>query len=116
MAKKEDCVFCKIANGEIENEKIYEDDNFFIIDDAHPASEGHCLVITKKHYKTILDLPPSLGTELLSLIKEQGLRLIKEGKANGFNLVQNNFKPAGQLVEHVHFHIIPRKTNDGVKI
>ena len=116
MAKKEDCVFCKIARGEIKNEKLYEDDNFFIINDIHPVSEGHCLIITKNHYETILDIPPSLGTELVNLIKKQGLRLIKEKKAEGFNVIQNNMEPAGQFVEHVHFHIIPRKAGDGVKI
>jgi len=116
MIKKEDCIFCKIASGKIKNDKIYEDDSFFVVNDIHPTSDGHCLVITKNHYETILDMPPSLGTELVSLIKKQGLRLIKEKKAEGFNVVQNNFKSAGQLVEHVHFHIIPRTTNDRVKI
>jgi len=116
MVEKKDCIFCKIASGEIKNEKIYENDNFFVIPDIHPVSEGHCLIITKNHYETILDMPASLGTELVSLIKKQGLEFIKEKKAEGFNVVQNNFESAGQLVKHVHFHIIPRKSNDGVKL
>jgi len=116
MAKKDDCIFCRIASGEIKSRKLYEDDNFIVIPDANPVSEGHCLIIPRKHYPTILDLPPSLGTEFISLAKKQGLRLIKEGKASGFNLVQNNFSSAGQVVKHVHFHIIPRKDKDGLKI
>jgi len=116
MAKKEDCIFCKIIGGEIPCSKIYEDDNFWVMNDAQPLSDGHCLIIPKKHYATILDMPPSLGTELVSLAKKQGLRLIKEKKAEGFNLVQNNFSSAGQFVMHVHFHIIPRKKGDGLKI
>jgi len=116
MAKKEECIFCKIIDGKIPCSKIYEDDNFWIMDDANPAADGHCLIIPKKHYSTILDMPPSLGTELVSLAKGQGLRLIKEKKAEGFNLIQNNFSSAGQVVMHVHFHIIPRKAKDGLKI
>ncbi|MDP1728589.1 MAG: HIT domain-containing protein, partial [archaeon] len=69
----------------------------------------------KKHYETILDMPSSLGSELVDIAKKQGLRLIKEGKAEGFNLFQNNFKSAGQVVLHYHMHVIPRKINDNFK-
>jgi histidine triad (HIT) family protein len=119
MAKsdnKNTCLFCDIANGKIKADIVYSDDNFFIMNDAHPATDGHCLIIPKKHYVTILDMPPSLGTELVSLAKKQGIRLIKEGKAEGFNLIQNNFASAGQVVKHVHFHIIPRKKGDGFRV
>jgi len=111
---KEDCIFCKIVSGEIKSEKIYEDDNFFVINDIKPIAKGHCLIITKNHYETILDMPSTLGTELLSLIKKQGLRLIKDSGAEGFNLVENVFSAAGQIVMHVHFHVIPRKKDDGL--
>ncbi len=107
------CIFCKIASGEIKNDIIYSDDNFFVVNDIAPISEGHCLIISKKHYETILDMPSSLGTELVSLAKKQGLRLIKEQKAEGFKLVNNNFKAAGQVVPHFHLHVIPQK--NGVK-
>jgi len=112
--KKEDCVFCKIVSGEIPAEKVYEDDNFIVFNDIKPVSKGHCLIVTKKHYKTILDMPSSLGTELVDLIKNQGLRVMKEEKAEGFNLVENVFSAAGQIVMHVHFHVIPRKKDDGL--
>jgi histidine triad (HIT) family protein len=110
---KTDCVFCKIASGEIPAQKVYEDDNFIVINDANPVSDGHCMIIPKRHYVTLLDMPSSLGTELLSIAKAQSLRLIKEGKAEGFKLVNNNFDAAGQVVKHFHLHIIPEKT--GVK-
>jgi len=109
-----DCIFCKIVSGEIPSEKIYENDNFFSIPDANQQIEGHSLVISKKHFQTILDLPSTLGTELLDCIKETALKLIDEHKSDGFNLVQNNFESAGQLVKHIHFHILPRKKDGKV--
>lgn len=111
------CIFCKIANGEISSEgKIYENDSFFSIKDINPRSEGHSLVVSKKHFKNILDLPQSSGQELLDCIKNTFFEISKESKFEGFNVLQNNFKAADQLVEHVHFHIIPRKKGDGVKL
>lgn len=112
-----ECIFCKISRGEIPAEKIiYENDNFFSIPDKSPLVKGHSLVISKKHFKTALDLPIDLGTELLDCIKNTSLRVINETKAEGFNVVSNNFGPAGQIVHHVHFHIIPRKKGDNIKL
>jgi len=111
--KKEDCVFCKIIEGKIPADKVYEGDNFIVINDAHPVSDGHCLIIPKKHYFTVLDLPSLLGSELLAIAKAQSLRLIKEGKADGIKFVNNNFEAADQAVPHFHFHVIPEK--NGIK-
>jgi len=86
---------------------------FFLF--ANPKVEGHSLVISKKHFETVLDLPVSLGSELLDCIKKTSLELMKKFEANGFNVMQNNFEIAGQVVKHVHFHILPRKKNDGFK-
>lgn len=108
-----DCVFCKISEGKIKSEKIYENDNFFSIPDANPKTQGHSLVISKKHFKTSLDLPNSLGQELLDCLKKTSLILIDKYKATGFNIIQNNFSDAGQAVNHVHYHILPRKKGDG---
>ena len=105
----EDCIFCKIVSGEIKTDFLYEDDNFVVINDSNPATEGHCLVIPKKHYKTLFDLSVFLGNNLLEIAKAQGLRLIKEGKAEGIKLVQNNYEASGQEVKHFHLHIIPEK-------
>jgi len=110
----EDCIFCKIAKGKVDS-IIYENDNFFSIQDANPIIKGHSLVISKKHFETILDMPDSLGPELLDCIKKTALKLIDEFKAEGFNLHANTFKVAGQLVNHVHFHIFPRKEGDGFR-
>jgi histidine triad (HIT) family protein len=105
-----DCIFCKIASGEIPSEeKIYENDNFFSVPDANQQVEGHSLVISKRHFETVLDLPSTLGTELLDCIKKTALILIDKHKAEGFNVVNNSFEAAGQAVKHVHFHILPRK-------
>ena len=110
-----DCIFCKIINGNSEK-IIYENDNFFSIPDAKPIADGHSLIISKKHFKTILDVQNSLGSELLDCIKNTALKLIKEKNIEGFNVVNNNFEVAGQIVPHVHFHIIPRKKDDGLKL
>ncbi|MCK5149629.1 HIT domain-containing protein [Candidatus Pacearchaeota archaeon] len=112
-----DCVFCKIVKGEIASgEIIYENDNFFSIPDASPIVEGHSLIISKKHFENILDLPSSLGSELIDCIKKTSLKLIEEKKAEGFNVINNNLEVAGQVVKHFHFHIIPRKKGDKVKM
>jgi len=113
----EDCIFCKIVNREISFEDvIYENDNFFSIKDINPRSEGHSLIISKIHFKNILDLPSTMGEELLDCIKNTFISLSKDSKFEGFNVLQNNFKAADQLVEHVHFHIIPRRDGDQVKL
>lgn len=104
-----ECIFCKIASGEIPSKKIYENSNFFSIPDANQQVEGHSLVISKKHFKTFLDLPVTIGSELIDCVKKTALKVIEETKSDGFNLVNNNFESAGQLVHHVHFHILPRK-------
>jgi histidine triad (HIT) family protein len=109
-----DCIFCKIIKGEIKTDKVDETDNFIVINDANPVAEGHCLIIPKKHYETILDVPNTLGTELVLLAKKNSIRLIKEGKADGIKLVNNNYKASGQLVPHFHMHVIPHK--EGKKV
>jgi histidine triad (HIT) family protein len=105
----DDCVFCKVVKGEIPMKRICESDNFITIPDIRPICEGHSLIISKKHFKTSLDIPSSLGVELLDCIKETSIKLMKEHNATGFNIIQNNFESAGQAVNHIHFHIMPRK-------
>ena len=115
MEEEKDCIFCKIVSGEIPGKKVYEDDNFIGILDINQVAEGKTLLIPKKHYKTILDMPNSLGNEMLEAIKKISLKLIEEGKAEGFNLLVNTYGVAGQVVPHAHIHILPRKTDDGLK-
>ena len=113
--EKKDCIFCKIAMGEVENGKvIYENDNFFSVPDAFPVTSGHSLVISKKHFETVLDLPSTIGPELLDCIKNTALKIIDREKAEGFHVTNNNFEAGKQIVKHVHFHIVPRKKNDKI--
>lgn len=109
-----ECVFCKIANGETPSEKVYEDDNFIAFLDNNPKAEGHTLIIPKKHFRNLLDMPASLGNEMLEAVKNVALKLIKEEKTEGFNLVMNNEPAAGQIIFHAHLHIIPRRKGDGL--
>lgn len=110
------CIFCKISGNEIDAKKIYENDNFFSIPDANPITEGHSLVISKAHYETTLDVPSTLGPELMDCVKQTALNVMKDTESNGFNIVNNNKKSAGQVVFHAHYHIIPRKEGDGLKV
>jgi histidine triad (HIT) family protein len=112
----EDCIFCKIAKGDIPVETIYENDNFFSIPDKNPITSGHSLIISKKHFQNSLDLPSSSGGELLDCIKKTVEKLMKKEKFPGFNIINNNFEVAGQVVNHVHFHMIPRRPGDGLKM
>jgi len=108
--EEKDCIFCKIANGEIKSEFVYEDDNFIGILDANPIVEGHTLLIPKKHYGSVIDMPSSLGCEFLDSIKKVALKLIQDGKGEGFNLMV-----VGEDVSHAHVHVIPRSKGDGFK-
>ena len=84
--------------------------------DISPAIKGHSLIISKKHFKTILDMPSTLGAELLDCIKKTSLKLMESEKAEGFNIANNSFDCAGQIVDHFHLHILPRKKNDGMSL
>ena len=110
----DDCIFCKMAKGTIPTEKIYSNDNFFSMLDANPIVAGHSLVISKKHFETVFDMPNSLGSELFDCIKKTAFKLMEKYRAEGFNIMNNNFEVAQQIVKHVHFHILPRKKGDGV--
>jgi len=113
---KNGCVFCKISSGKIPSKKIYENHNFFSVPDANPKTKGHSLVISKEHFKTYLDIPAGLGRELIDCVKKTAVKLMKENQAGGFNVINNNFSSAGQIVDHVHFHILPRKKGDKVRL
>lgn len=112
---KDNCMFCKIVRGEISSQKVYDDKNFIGILDINPIVMGHTLIISKKHFRNLLDMPISLGSEFLEAIKRVSLKLIEDKKADGINVLSNNENVAGQLVLHTHIHIIPRKKGDGLK-
>lgn len=111
-----ECIFCDIAKGKVSSEKVGETDNFFAIRDLNPISEGHTLIIPKKHFVTLLDIPNNLGNELLKLVKKVSGDLFDDKLGDGFNLVMNNLSVAGQVVMHAHIHVIPRNENDGLKV
>lgn len=112
----EDCLFCKIVKGELPSKKTYEDDNFIGLLDPNPRTEGHTLIIPKKHFRNLLDMPTSLGDEMLEAVKKVALKLIKDGKGEGFNIIVNNEPAAGQVIFHLHIHILPRKKGDGLRM
>jgi histidine triad (HIT) family protein len=103
-----DCIFCKLANGEIPTTKLYEDEEFTVIPDAGPASKGHCLILPKAHYANIYEMPEDLTQKAFLLAKRMASRLVKATDCDGFNIVQNNGEAAGQSVFHFHIHLIPR--------
>lgn len=107
MTEKE-CIFCKIANGEIPAAALYEDDDFCVILDLGPASRGHVLILPKQHYKDVCELDDSIAAKVLPLAGRIGGAMKAALGCDGFNLVQNNGSAAGQTVNHFHVHIIPR--------
>ncbi|WP_124068350.1 HIT family protein [Clostridium sp. E02] len=106
--REDNCIFCKIANGEIPSETLYEDDTFRVILDLGPASKGHALILPKQHYKDICDLDGKVASNVLLLASKIGGAMKKTLGCAGFNVVQNNGKEAGQTVFHFHVHLIPR--------
>ena len=105
---RDDCIFCKIANGVIPSSTLYEDEDFRVILDLGPASKGHALILPKEHYQDVCELDEAIGAKVLPLAGKIGAAMKKALGCAGFNLVQNNGAAAGQTVMHFHMHIIPR--------
>ncbi|MBQ8030635.1 MAG: HIT family protein [Butyrivibrio sp.] len=110
------CIFCKIANGEIPSNTIYEDDKFRVILDNGPATKGHALVLPKEHYANLFEMPEELLADAAKVAKKVASDIKDKLSCDGLNLVQNNGETAGQTVMHFHLHIIPRYENDGQHI
>ena len=111
-----DCIFCKIANGEIPAATLYEDENFRVILDLGPASKGHALILPKFHAANIYELPDEMAAKAMILAKKMATAMTEALKCDGFNIVQNNGECAGQTVFHFHMHLIPRYKGDNVGI
>ena len=109
------CIFCKIVQGKIKAEKVAETNNFIAILDAHPKIKGHTLIIPKKHFVTLLDIPNNLGEELLTFAKQISSKILDNKQGDGFNILMNNLECAGQVIKHAHLHVLPRKENDGLR-
>lgn len=114
--KKDDCIFCKIANGEIPSRTVYEDEKFRVILDLGPATKGHALILPKEHADNLFELPEEIAAEVLPVAKKVADKIKANLHCDGLNLVQNNGEIAGQTVMHFHMHMIPRYENDGQKI
>ena len=111
---RDECIFCKIANGEIPSATLYEDNDFRVILDLGPASKGHALIIPKEHYANLYELDDELASKILVLAKKMITKLTDILGCDGYNIVQNNEEAAGQTVFHFHMHMIPRYKGDKV--
>ena len=111
-----DCIFCKIANGEIPSATLYEDEDFRVILDLGPASKGHALILPKAHAANIYEISDDMAAKAMILAKKMATKMTESLKCDGFNIVQNNGEPAGQTVFHFHMHLIPRYEGDQVGI
>lgn len=107
-----DCIFCKIAAGEIPSATIYEDEDFRVILDLGPATKGHALILPKQHFADITQMPEELTAKAFVLAKKIVTFMKGALPSDGYNIVQNNGEAAGQTVFHFHIHLIPRYTND----
>ncbi|MCI7814713.1 MAG: HIT family protein [Lachnospiraceae bacterium] len=112
--KDQNCIFCKIANGDIPSATLYEDERFRVIMDLGPATKGHALILPKEHFANLYELPDEIASEAFVLAKKMVTKLTETLKCDGFNIVQNNGACAGQTVFHFHIHLIPRYKNDQV--
>lgn len=108
-----DCIFCKIVAGEIPCSRVYEDDSALAFMDIGPVCPGHVLLIPKAHHARVTDLPEALAAHLGQLLPRLARAVVAAADADGFNLHQTNGACSGQVVPHVHFHIIPRHNDDG---
>lgn len=112
MMKKDDCIFCKLANGEIPTNTLYEDEAFRVIFDLNPVTKGHALIVPKEHYANLYELSDESAARALVLAKKMATVMTEVFQAEGFNLLQNNGECAGQTVFHFHIHLLPRYKSD----
>ncbi len=111
-----DCIFCKIINKEIPAEQIiHEDEKTIVFLDIAPVHPGHLLVVSKQHYPTLLETPDDIACHMFKILKKVGKALMKAVNAEGINVGVNNGAAAGQVVNHTHYHVIPRFSGDGLK-
>ena len=107
-----DCIFCKIAGGDIPSSTVYEDEQFRVLLDLSPATKGHALILPKQHYANIFEIDENILRDLIVLAKKVASAMKETLNCDGVNIVQNNGEVAGQTVFHFHMHIIPRYKDD----
>lgn len=113
---KDDCIFCKLANGVFPTNSIYEDENFNVILDVSPANRGHALILPKQHFDNIFEIDDETASKIMPLAKKIATAVKKVTGCDGVNVQQNNGTAAGQSVFHIHVHIIPRFDDDKFKL
>lgn len=109
----QDCIFCKIVAGQLPCSRVYEDADTLAFLDIGPIVKGHTLVIPKAHHDLLTDTPPALLHKLIAVVQKVARAQAETLKADGINITQANGKSAGQVVPHIHFHVIPRFETDG---
>jgi histidine triad (HIT) family protein len=109
-----DCIFCQVVRGEIPSSRVFENEMILAFLDINPVSKGHTLVIPKAHYASFSAIPPDLLTEMGKALQEIGHAAKTHLGSDGFNILLNNGRAAGQLIDHVHFHLVPRSIGDRV--
>ena len=114
--KGDNCIFCKIANGEIPSATLYEDEMVRVILDISPASKGHALILPKEHYANLYEIDEDCAKHVIVTAKKLAQKMKEELKLEGLNVVQNNGEIAGQTVFHYHMHLIPRYQGDQVNV
>ena len=112
----DDCLFCKIVANQIPSARVYEDESKLAFMDIGPIRPGHVLLIPKTHYERFTDLPPEVAADLAKVLPALSAAVVRTAGAHGFNLFQTNGRCSGQVVPHVHIHIIPRRENDGASL
>lgn len=111
---KDDCIFCKIANGEIPSATVYEDSICRVILDVNPANKGHALIIPKEHFENIYSMDAETAAKIFTIATEVAKAQKAELNPDGLNILQNNGEAAGQTVFHFHMHLVPRYIKDNV--
>lgn len=109
------CIFCKIIAGEIPSYKVFENEHVFAFLDIHPNNPGHTLVIPKQHFENLLETPPGILHHITDAVQAIAPQVMDVVGAHGFNMVVNTGAVSGQVVMHMHTHIIPRFDNDGLR-
>ena len=112
----DNCIFCKIINGEIPSHTVYEDNDFKAILDLSPATAGHVLVIPKEHAETLTDLSDDKASKILIVAKKIIAAMKKVHNFSNYNLIQNNGRLAGQTIDHYHLHLIPRYSIEEISL
>ena len=108
-----DCIFCMIVKRKIPSKILFENEKILAFLDIYPIFKGHTIVIPKKHFRNLEDIPENDLIEILKVVKDLAILIHNKLEIDGYNILQNNFEAAGQVIEHFHIHIIPRSKNDG---